>query len=161
MEKEIIKNNAENICQENSLSDEKTNDTKAYKYDLLCIVNGKKQRLSYDEGCYKEIVGIFPFNGSNVYLHTIETEITTRLGVNEQKVPSVEFWKSIFEIKDSLNTTLANLNLALLNGSYYATSSYISHANWIVSFKKGCDTLKTDYFGSAATAKIRYFGKFE
>lgn len=161
MERKIINNESNAASEQNVANNENATFLKPYKYDLLCVVNGKKVRLSYDDGCYRKIFGIFPFKDSNLYLNAIETEITIRLGVNEEKVPSVDFWKSIFEIKDELNTALADLHLAPINGRYYATAQIHPYSNWIVTFKDNCDRLLSDFYGSGATAKIRYFGEFE
>ncbi len=102
---------------------------------MACKVNGKLVRLPFDNGFSEKVIGIFQNKRSNIFLYV--------------------------KIKDELNDALISIGFQELEGCYYARSSYIPTGNWIVSFKEGCDTLKTDYFGSAATAKIRYFGKFE
>ena len=163
MEKEIIRDALDATCEQNVSHNEheQTAETKPYMYDLLCVVDGKKVRLSYDDGCFRKIYGIFPFKDSPLYLHAIETCYTTRFGANENKIPSIEFWQDLFKIKDDFNKVLGNLGLSILDNCYFATSSHLPSANWVVYFYAKSNELRTDYFGSLKEAKIRYFGTFE
>ena len=134
---------------------------KIYKFDLLCLIKDEKRRLPYNVGRFKTVIGIFPYKDSPVFLYTKETELTVRLGADENKIPTIDFWKEMFAIKDALNTALTDLHLLPLAGNYFARKDSVSYKNWVVSFKEGFNTLKESCYANSHKAKIRYFGTFE
>ena len=130
-------------------------------FDLLCEVNGKLVRLPFDKGVCEKIFGIFHKINSNMFLHVDEMPETPRDGTNEYKIPFVNYWEEIFNLKDDLNDVLTKLGFAEIDGCYYARSSYIPQGNWIVAFDKDLDNLASDYYGNSEIAKIRYFGLYQ
>ena len=165
--KETIINEIINLMEKNSISIAEiadaygNNKKEAYKYDLLCEVDGKKQRLSYDEGCVEKVIGIFPYKESSVYLETAETHNMTRQNADVAKIPPINFFNEMFNIRYTLNIALADLGFPVLNGDYFANMSFLSHMNWIVSFERCNNYMIVDSYPFCVKAKIRYFGVFE
>ena len=159
METKIINQTSEKMQNNDDRNWDSLHDNN--QFDLLCQVRGEKKRLPYFMGQFKDVIGIFPFKDSPLYLYTHETEITVRLGANEKKIPTLEFWRKIFEIREDLNKTLVNLNFLPLDGRYFARDVGSSYVEDVVFFKKD-DNQSTELSHTYhSRAKIRYFGTFE
>ena len=131
-------------------------------FDLLVEINGKKKRVSYQEGKELKVLGIFPFKQLNVYLESDETEETYRRGADEQRIPSLSFWQDLASYREKLNKDLADLNKPVIEGFYFATTAYgSSDLNWIISYRKGEKFMGSDYYGDQEKARIRYLGVLE
>lgn len=137
-----------------------SNKNRQHPFDLLVEEDGVKRRLPFELGRDKKVLGIFPWSVANIYLEVFETEHTTRLGVNEEDIPPVSFWKSIFKIVDVLNETLTSIGAPVIDGSYFAGTPYPYKEcfNYIVQFKKDAEDLLTDFYTDSTVAKIRHFG---
>ena len=151
---EISLENATTAMQENK-QPKVTN----HPFDLLVEEDGKQFRLPYAQGREKNVVGIFPYVCSNVYLETNEQKATTRIGIDEENVPVVSVWKSLHPILDALNSELSSLNLPIIEGAYFARTLYRSEFNWIAKFFD--NHVDADMYSTDEVAKIRYVGTYE
>lgn len=141
-----------------AMQESKTPTVNEHRFDLLVEENGKQLRLPYAQGCRNNVVGIFPYSWSEVYLETSEHEETSRIGVDEDNVPVVNLWKAMHPILDALNSELKSLNLPVVEGNYFARTPYRSDLNWIAKFgKEGVDA---DFYPDTTKAKIRYIGMY-
>ena len=57
------------------------------RFDLLCEVNCRPQRLSFIEGRHQHPIGIFPFKGDSTYFELEETEETLNF---DEEISSME-----------------------------------------------------------------------
>ena len=159
MKQEIIKHIADLMYKHKiSVKDILLTIDVAFKFDLLCEIDGHNVRLPFEEGYTEKIIGIFHNKKTDLYLHVDETQETLRKFAFEFKLPTLSYWEEIFEVKDELNKTLMILGFKELDGFYFARSSYNSMTNWIVGFKDGVDHLTSDYYENKEPAKIRYIG---
>ena len=145
----------------------KNKPAKPYKlsdeFDLLCIVNGKKQRLPFSSGQHLSPIAIFPFAKDNRYIELDEQEGKkhTDEDVDESRLLDRGFCDHVFRIKDRLNLFLKALNKPLLEGAYLADSNYMQGCGWIIGFDDNdFHTLSSDYYGGNLEAKLRYSGTF-
>ena len=149
--KHFRKNKPLNHC---NLSDE---------FDLLCIVNGKKQRLPFSSGRQLSPIAIFPFAKDAHYIELDEQEGKkhTDKDVDESRLLDRGFCDHVYKIKDRLNLYLKALNKPLLKGTYLADSNYMQGCGWIIGFDDNdFHTLSSDYYGGNTEAKLRYSGTF-
>ena len=134
-------------------------DRRRRSMDLLCEINGEKVRLPFEEGKNEKVIGIFPFS-SKTYLCVEETTETTRKGADEASIPTFNFFKELYVVVDELNDILTKLNLPIVEGVYFAEPTKTMYdPYWIIGIDERGFT--SDYYGSDATAKIRYCGIFE
>ncbi len=134
------------------------------RFDLLCEVNCRPQRLSFIEGRHQHPIGIFPFKGDSTYFELEETEETLRFSAEENRLPERDWCDKVYPIKKQLNKALKILGAPILSGAYFALSSnYMPECCWIVGFDDNkFNTLSSDYYDrKVEKAKIRYVGKFE
>lgn len=126
-------------------------------FDLLCIKDGKKTRLPFNVGKDCNPSGIFPFKESDVYLELTETEESLRKFADELRLPTLNFCKMVYAIRDELNKSLELLGRPIIKGCYFADGNDLYRLNWIVGFD---DTsyLTSDYYNNDEKAKIRYVG---
>jgi len=126
-------------------------------FDLFCY--GK--RVSFDFGKIIGASGIFPFKDSNIYFELTETDETLRNEAEENRLPDKDFCENVYGVENELNERLKELGCPPLSGSYFATSDYISGANWIVGFDDDAECMPADYYNNDEKAKIRYIGTLE
>ena len=147
----------ENIAT--AMQENKNQEVIEHQFDLLVEEDGKQFRLPYAQGREKNVVGIFPYAGSNVYLETDEQEETTRIGIDEENVPVVSVWRALHPILDALNSELSSLNLPIIEGAYFTRTLYRSEFNWIAKFFE--NHVDADMYSTDEVAKIRYVGTYE
>jgi len=156
---EDIKTYAAQREQSSSSEKPKVNENEAF--DLLCIVNGAKVRLSFSLRHMGEPIGIFPFKDEPEYLELIEYHGTTHANANPKHLPSVKFFERIYPIKDRLNKCLQELNEPILKGFYLADNSHMPGCGWIVGFDANNAGLSSDFYGGKRAANLRYIGRFD
>lgn len=132
-------------------------------FDLLCIIDGKKERVLFSDRQRGEVLAIFPFKGRPEYieLDEVENKKHTDSDVNTACLPDEQFCEQVYEIKNRLNACLSALGKPVLQGLYLADSSYMRGCGWIVGFDDNkTNRLSSDYYGGTTPAKLRYMGKF-
>ena len=162
MKNEVI-NNIIDLMKKNDISLRDIaivmSDRRRATMDLLCEINGKKFRLPFNEGKNEKVIGVFPFS-CNTYLSVEETQEVTRMGANESKIPTFDFFRELFVVIDELNDTLSRLKLPIVEGVYFAEpTKTLTDPYWVIGIDERGFT--SDYYGSDVTAKIRYCGTFE
>ncbi len=163
MTKELALQNIRDIMQQCNLS---LNDVSNYlgtmaisNFDLLCVIDGKKKRVSFPEGKELNPIGIFPFKSDNSYLEFEQRDITYRQFADERRLPTESFYKKINAIRVELNESLRFLQKPVLYGSYFAISDYHKDANFIVFFdERNAESLPSDFYNNDEQAQIRYWG---
>ena len=130
-----------------------------HEFDLLCCVDGKQKRLSFEEGKNCTPIGLFPFADDSHYIEFAEQTDCTRVFADESGLPTVVFFEKILPILGQINQCLKELKQPILDGYYFAQK--YDGLNWIVYLSsEDQETLSADYYGRAETANIRYFGTF-
>ena len=132
------------------------------RFDLLCIDRGELIRVPFSKGKDRLPVGIFPFEGSSEYLCLCEDAVPkSRKGAREYSIPTLRFWKDIFNIKEDLNQALKVLNAQTIKGKYYAEpKSSNNDLNCVICFNQEASCLFYNFHSSKARvkAKLRYCG---
>jgi hypothetical protein len=129
-------------------------------FDLLCVEYDIYKRVPFEEGKKLHPVGIFPFATSNVYISLDEHE-WKRSECDENKIPTREFFYHILSLRENLNRCLSILGKPLLEGCYYAKSTYLSDCNWIVGIGgRFGKSIGEDFYGDDERAKYRAVSTF-
>ncbi len=129
------------------------------EFDLLCLVDGKELRCSFEKGKDKEIIGIFPFKHSSIYMQTAEKSECSHLMVAGDYIPPIYIWEDIFRMIHSINECLERLNLPILSGNYFAKQNLMSkthNIDMIVNINPEEKYLKYE-ISLFKDAKVRYF----
>ena len=163
MTKELALQNIRDIMQQCGLS---LNDVRTYlrtmaisNFDLLCVIDGKKKRVSFQDGKELNPIGIFPFKSDSRYLEFEQTMYTYRKFSDEKRLPPESFYKKINTIRVELNECLSLLKKPVLYGAYFAISDYLKDVNWIVAFdERNTESLPNDFYDNDEQAQIRYLG---
>ncbi len=130
----------------------------ATEFDLLCLVDNKKVRMSFQKGKDKKVIGIFPFINSSLYLEVEESEMTQRCKVDNDYIPPIYMWEDIFRMIFTINEHLKLLQLPILEGLYFAKQANSSNNdNLIIKIDQDEKQLKFGSFSSEEPAKVRYF----
>lgn len=133
-------------------------------FDLLVNVHASHMRVPTNVALSLgvPIVGIFPFEDSNIYFELNEKPEQTRHNVDESRVPTLDFWKRVFTIKDDLNKHLKQLETLTIDGYYFANPKRkINDVSYIIGIMERDDHLTYDYYDDKITAKVRYCGVFK
>ncbi|MBQ8870261.1 MAG: hypothetical protein IJ019_02665 [Alphaproteobacteria bacterium] len=110
------------------------------EFDLLCAIGGRPQRLRFECGKHFNPIGIFPFADSDFYVvfDRLDQE-TNRHNINNNRLPVMEDWKKICQVKELLNERLEELGKQELEGEYFAfTPVYLEETSdsWVVTMEK-------------------------
>ncbi|MBQ8480999.1 MAG: hypothetical protein IJ532_00495 [Alphaproteobacteria bacterium] len=133
------------------------------EFDVLCEVNGQKQRLPFSKRNLGKPIGIFPFKNSPKYLELDEVEDKkhTDEDVDDNRLLDEPFCDDVYKVKNRLNDYLKVLDKPVLDGEYLADSPYMRGCGWIISFDDKWGSLASDYYGGNQSAKLRYMGCFK
>ncbi len=135
------------------------------KFDVAVVTddNGTIERLPLNTGSDMCPIGIYPFkNGpfSNLYIELTEQSSQTRKEAKRrqkgnQRIPPLDFWKSLKPVISELNEAMKQLSGVPLSGSYYAEIPGIpgnsQNAIWTIG-KFG------DIYPDHQVARTRYTG---
>lgn len=133
------------------------------EFDILCLIDGKKERVAFSLRHLGQPLGIFPFDGEPEYieLDEVKNKKHTDKDVDESRLLDEQFCNRVYKIKDRLNVYLKALGKPVLDGAYLADSSYMQGCGWLVGFEDNdFHTLSSDYYGGNMPAKLRYMGRF-
>lgn len=139
---------------ENELADE---------YDILCLIDGRLERVAFSLRHLGKPIGIFPFPNEPEYieLDEVESKKHTDTDVEESRLLDEQFCSRVYKIKDNLNVYLETLGKPVLEGVYLADNSYMHGCGWLVGFDDNeTHNISSDYFGGNEPAKLRYMGRF-
>ena len=134
------------------------------EYDILCMIDGQKERVAFSLRYLGKVLGIFPFPGCPEYIELDEWENKkhTDRDVDESRLLDERFCGRVYKIKDNLNLYLEALGKPILKGVYLADSSYMQGCGWLVGFDDNeSGNVSSDYYGGNQPAKLRYMGRFE
>ena len=121
---------------------------KLVRFDLLCEITGKKERLPFYLGMNLMPIGIFPFEDNDIYLELSEITSTQRTKADEYRLPEHAWLAQVYPLKNELNKCLQRLGRPILDGSYFAKHHDTSARNWIVDFSDNQKKLSGDYYDS-------------
>ena len=133
------------------------------EFDLLCLIDGRMERVSFSFRHLGKPIGIFPFPVGKEYieLDEVENKKHTDQDVDKRRLLDEQFCGRIYMIKDRLNVYLRALGKPILEGTYLADNSYMRGTGWLVGFEdNGTGNLSSDYYGGNQPAKLRYMGRF-
>ncbi len=136
----------------------------ADEYDLLCMIDGRLERVPFSLRHLGKPIGIFPFPTAPEYieLDEMENKKHTDTDVDENHLLDEQFCGRVYKIKDNLNVYLEALCKPVLKGVYLADNSYMRGCGWLVGFDDNeSHNLSSDYYGGNEPAKLRYMGRFE
>jgi len=128
------------------------------RFDLLCEISGRRERLPFFMGKDFTLIGIFPFEYEDIYLELKEMPYTNRVNVEENYLPEYDWWAKIFPLRRNLNKCLTVLGKPILEGDYFAKHNQMPTKNWIVKFNDNPNGLQGNYYGKMEQAKVRYVG---
>ncbi len=132
------------------------------KFDVAVITdnNGATERIPLEAGADMCPIGIYPFKTgpfSSVYIELTENYNQTRKEAQmrkkgNQRIPPLNFWKSLQPVVSELNEAMKQLNGVPLSGSYYAEMpGNYQNAIWIIG---KCGNIYPDH----QVARTRYTG---
>ena len=141
-------------------------------FDLLCEIDGRLKRVSFEEGKSLHPIGIFPFKDDNTYIvfdglghianQNTMMDYAKKRKLSDVNIPTVSYFEAIFKIKDKLNKALKSLYKPIFKGTYLALSpDYIPEANWIVSFFDNAKNLSSDFYEAKEESRVCYIKKFK
>ncbi len=128
------------------------------EFDLLIRTKkGELRRVPFSQRNLGKPVGIFPINGSPMYLELDEVadKCPNDKDVDIFRLPEVDELERIDIAK--INPYLQALDKPTLEGCYLAENSkYMHQCGWIYNF----DNQGSDYYGGNEPSKLRYAGYF-
>ncbi len=128
------------------------------EFDLLIrMPDTELRRVPFSQRNLGEPIGIFPINGSTMYLELNEVEGKRHVDkdVDNSRLPEVDALERIDIAK--INPYLQALGKPVLKGCYLAENSdYMPQCGWIYNF----DNNGSDYYGGNEPSKLRYAGHF-
>ena len=128
------------------------------EFDLLIrMPDTELRRVPFSQRNLGEPIGIFPINGSPMYLELNEVEGKRHVDkdVDNSRLPETKDCDRIDVSK--INPYLQALGKPILKGCYLAENSgYMPQCGWIYNF----DNQGSDYYGGSTKDKLRYAGYF-
>lgn len=127
-------------------------------FDLVCEIDGKLTRVSFEDGKDKNPIGICPKKKHNFFLFLDETGMVEFPDINEKSNLADEvLCRLMMEVRPELNEKLRELGKPILSGDYWINGHEHSGIGyWMARIRQ--DKLIVDYFDARHTAKVRKIG---
>jgi len=132
-------------------------------FDLLCNINGKLTRVSFEQGKDMAPIAIFPFNKSNFYLMLDETGMVTFPPVEEKKDLMDDTQCTLVTTnRTELNEKLRELGKPILSGAYWLNGhEHGDHIGYWKAVIRGSNIPDIGYDYKDDQAKVRKCGRLQ
>ena len=126
-------------------------------FDLLVVVDGMPQRLSFDEGKNLAPTAILPFKDAPFYMELKETAAGDYPVILKDKLPGVNTFQRMADIMPELNEKLKELGRPIFEGTYWLNGHEWSGIGyWVGKVHK--NKVDTTYMDERHKAKVRLLG---